>query len=322
MIASLRSAGFVELQHRTGDVSLNYARGPRNGPPLVLIAGQTIPWQSYQRVLPQLSHHFWVFAVDIRGHGKSTWTPGAYTLDTIGNDLVSLLRTVVAEPAIISGNSSGGLIAVWLAANVPELVRAIAPEDPPLFSSEMPRFREDCYVYKVFKLCAETADTAEGLDLAKFFARFEVPVQGKKHVMRMPKFIGAFISAYVRIYQKVRPHHPVDIPFLPLGVRIFLKGLSMFDPSFSRAFLDGSAQVGFDHTATLARVTCPILLIHANWFRHEKHGLVGALDDDDVRRVRSLVRDFRYLRVNAGHMVHLEKPQEFIRAMLRFSSAL
>jgi pimeloyl-ACP methyl ester carboxylesterase len=322
MIESLRRIGFSEFQFDTGEVILNYVVGPPNGPPLVLIPGQTLPWDSYQRVLPELSRHFRTYAVDIRGHGKSGWTPGRYTITNIGKDLAALIKDIVSEPAFVSGNSSGGLLSVWLAAYTPTWVRAIIPEDPPLFSSEMPRFRDDLYVYKIFELCSDTIDTSKKLDLSSFFARFEVPVQGKKHVMKIPRFLSVFISSYVRLYQFLRPGQPIDIPFLPLGIRIFVKGLSMYDPNFTRAFLDGTAMADFDHASALSKVKCPMLLIHAHWFRHEKYGLVGAMDDNDVEKIRSIVPELYYVKINTGHTTHIEKPRIFIKELLRFTSSL
>jgi len=39
-------------------------------------------------VMPLLGKHFHVHAVDLRGQGRSGRTPGRYTLDNMGNDLV------------------------------------------------------------------------------------------------------------------------------------------------------------------------------------------------------------------------------------------
>jgi pimeloyl-ACP methyl ester carboxylesterase len=68
--------GFTELRLTTGEVTLNYVVGPGNGLPLLLIPGQMESWQGYKLVLPELSKTFQVFVPDLRGHGKSTRTPG------------------------------------------------------------------------------------------------------------------------------------------------------------------------------------------------------------------------------------------------------
>lgn len=69
--------------------------------------------------------------------GRSTWTPGRYTLDLFGGDLVRFLDRVVQPPAVVSGLSSGGNIAAWLSAfAAPGQVVAAVYEDAPPFASE------------------------------------------------------------------------------------------------------------------------------------------------------------------------------------------
>src|SRR5215470_6187658 len=100
-----------------GEVRMNYATvGDKSSPPLLLIPGQTESWWGYERVMPRLAQHFEVFAVDLRGQGRSTRTPGRYTLDNMGNDLVRFIDMVIGRPTIVSGLSSGGVLAAWLSA--------------------------------------------------------------------------------------------------------------------------------------------------------------------------------------------------------------
>ena len=121
-----------------GEVRLNYATaGDPKLPALVLIPGQSSSWWSYEKAMPLLAEHFQVFAVDLRGQGRSTWTPGRYTLDNFGNDLVRFIDLVVRRPAIVSGHSSGGTVAAWLSAFAkPGQIRASVWEDTPIFASE------------------------------------------------------------------------------------------------------------------------------------------------------------------------------------------
>src|SRR5437660_8221801 len=78
-----------------------------------------------------------VYAVDLRGQGRSTWTPGRYSLDLFGDDLVRFIDRVIGRPVVVSGLSSGGVLAAWLSAfAAPGQLRAAVYEDPPLFASE------------------------------------------------------------------------------------------------------------------------------------------------------------------------------------------
>jgi hypothetical protein len=80
---------FPEQTFDLGEVEMNYAvAGGDNRPPLLLIPGQAESWWGYESAMPLLAERFQAFAVDLRGQGRSTRTPGRYTLDNIGNDLV------------------------------------------------------------------------------------------------------------------------------------------------------------------------------------------------------------------------------------------
>jgi pimeloyl-ACP methyl ester carboxylesterase len=74
--------------------------GPEKGPPIVLIHGQSVTWEEYSFLMPLLSTGFQVFAVTLRGHGKSSWTPGRYTFNQLGADMTAFLRDVVKRPAV------------------------------------------------------------------------------------------------------------------------------------------------------------------------------------------------------------------------------
>ena len=121
-----------------GEVVMNYVvSGRATSPALLLIPGQTESWWGFEKAIALLDKEFQVFAVDLRGQGRSTWTPRRYTLDNMGNDLVRFIALVIKRPVITSGCSSGGVLSAWLSAfAMPGQVRGSHYEDPPLFSSE------------------------------------------------------------------------------------------------------------------------------------------------------------------------------------------
>src|SRR5215467_3273078 len=123
---------FSEQLVDLGEVQMNYATaGDASSPALLLIPGQTESWWGYEAAMSRLAEHFQVFAVDLRGQGRSTRTPGRYTLDNIGNDLVRFMDTVVRRPTYVSGLSSGGVLTAWLSAYAkPAQLVAAHFEDP------------------------------------------------------------------------------------------------------------------------------------------------------------------------------------------------
>ena len=304
--------GVVEKDVVIGGVRLHYAEGPDNGPALVLVPGQSMSWQSYCKVIPLLAARFHVFAVDVRGHGKSAHTPGAYSFARCGQDLVDFLRVVVKAPALCAGNSSGGIIALWAAAQAPELVRAVLAEDPPLFSCTQWPASRDTWVHSFFVhvvKCLAPTDAGPP-DLATFFATLTIPSQGKIKLMSFPRPLAGVLGGAIRRRQQRHAGAPVDISWLPLPVRLFVRGLSEYDVDFTRACTDGRFY-DVDHAAMLAAVRCPITLIKANSFRHPELGLVGAMGDEDVGRALGAQPAIRVERWPVAHVVHMATPKKY-----------
>ncbi len=100
--------------------------------------------------------------------------------------------------------------------------------------------------------------------------------------------------------------------------RAGLKFISEYDVDFSKATIDGRLTEGFDPEETLKRIQCPVLLIHAYWSRHKTWGLIGAMDDNDVEKIRSGLKDIKVVKVNAIHDVHLVKPKIFIKVVSEY----
>ncbi len=291
-------------------VGVHFAVGKDNGPKLVLVPGQSMPWQSYLKVLPLLVPHFHVFVVDVRGHGKSEHTPGRYTFSRLGADCVSFIRDVVKAPAIVCGNSSGGIIALEAAATAPDLVRAVVAEDPPLFTTELPRARET-WVQSFF---AHTVKTLP--DLATYFSTLELPTQGDKELMSFPRPLAWVLGGAIRRRQKKNPGAPIDIAWLPAQVRWFVRGLSEYDVDFTRACVDFS-MYDLDHAAMLAAVRCPVLLAQAASFESPTLGLVGAMADRDVDRARQVLPSIIVEKINAQHVVHIARPKVYAQWVQR-----
>ncbi len=87
---------FPEQTIDTGEAKINYAvAGTPDKPALLLIPGQTESWWGYERAMDLLKDHFQAFAVDLRGQGRSSRTPGRYTVDNFGNDLVRFIALVI-----------------------------------------------------------------------------------------------------------------------------------------------------------------------------------------------------------------------------------
>lgn len=305
-------AGFVETSVHLGDVTFNYVEGPNNGPALLLLHAQHMDWFSYSRVLPALSQSFHVFAVDYHGHGKTTAPASSMNANQIGNDLARFIETVIGEAVYISGNSSGGVLMAWLAANTPNLVKAIILEDPALFSSEYPRVL-DTIADKSFAICSDYVAQEEQDFLLYWIA-------GCRDFFKnnVGFDAGPLLAASVRSYRNSNPGAAVEIAYLPTMVRLMMRGMSYYDPQFGAAFHNGTWNEGFDHAEALPRIQCPTLLLHANFEIREDGVLNGALDQSEANQIVALIPDCEYRRIDSQHVIHLDHPEEYIEIVETF----
>jgi pimeloyl-ACP methyl ester carboxylesterase len=129
-------AGFTEKLSALPDGSiLCYGEGPPSGPPLLLIHGQMVSWVDYANALPGLPKRCHVYCVDCHGHGGSTKDAAKHKAREMGAGFAWFIENVIGAPATLSGHSSGGLLAVWIAANRLDLVDCALIEDAPFFST-------------------------------------------------------------------------------------------------------------------------------------------------------------------------------------------
>jgi pimeloyl-ACP methyl ester carboxylesterase len=306
----LSTADIVEKTVQVGDVTFNYATGPDNGPALLLLHAQTLDWYTYSKVLPELSTKFHVFAVDYPGHGK-TVVPDDYpmTANQIGSDLAKFIEAVIQEPVYATGNSSGGLLTTWLAANRPDLIKAIVLEDPPLFSSEYPEIKKtvaDKLFAASYKAINDPACSGNFLDYwiqngTEFFKKYTGP------------FSQQLIGFAVGTYKKSNPNKPVELAFVPASVQEMLRGLDYYNPRFGASFYEGKWNEGFDHATALSRIQCPTVLIQANFDYLEDGTLDGAMSKEEAERAVSLIKDCTYVKVDSGHVTNMEVPDQFVR---------
>jgi pimeloyl-ACP methyl ester carboxylesterase len=307
-----------EKHFNTGEVILNYVEGPDNGTPLLLIPGQMESWQGYQLVMPELAKKFHVFSVDLRGHGKSSRTPGHYSYNICGNDLKIFLEKAIQEPAVVSGLSSGGVLSVWLAANAPDHVVAIISEDPPMFSSMWPRIKEEKYMAYMFQNAVDTLGSPQGRDLEVYLSRMGVPQAGKDELLYIPAPVAkGFVTLYA-VTKKLKPNRPYDLPLLSYEMRAGIKFFMEYDVDFSQATIDGRLSEGFDPEEALRKVKCPMLLLQASWSRDKTWGLLGAMDEPDVKKIQSLVKDIRYAHIDYGHGIHIGEPGWYLEQVSSF----
>jgi pimeloyl-ACP methyl ester carboxylesterase len=219
----------VLTQHtfETGGIRLRYADGGGDGPPIVLLHGATLNWETFRAMIPALSEGWRVLALNLRGHGGSDWTPGAYRFTDYSGDVAAFLRDVVSEPTVILAHSFAGYFALHAAAHVPERVRGLVLLDPPLF-----------YRRKSLR------DTS-------WFEWFE----------KVYAAIGDGRRPREEIEESLRESFP-DEALSTLAARA--ERLTQVDPEALRTFMEHRHMEGDDLDTVLQSVRCPVLLVQTD----------------------------------------------------------
>jgi 3-oxoadipate enol-lactonase len=100
--------------------------GPAGAPVIVLGNSLGTTRQVWDPQAAVLGRRFRLLRFEHRGHGGSPAPPGPYTIGELGADVLGLLDDFGVETARYCGISLGGMIGMWLAANAPDRVAALA----------------------------------------------------------------------------------------------------------------------------------------------------------------------------------------------------
>jgi pimeloyl-ACP methyl ester carboxylesterase len=294
---------FPERLVDLGEVQMNYATaGDKSKPALLLIPGQSESWWGYEKALPLLADHFQVFAVDMRGQGRSTRTPGRYTLDNMGNDLVRFIDLVIGRAAFVSGLSSGGVLSAWMSAYAkPGQVLGACYEDPPLFNSEIA--------------------PAVGPSLKQAI--------GGVFALRS-KYLGDQWSVgdwegMVAAAPQELPDHLRQLFERAVGSAEPPQNMKEYDPEWARAFWTGTVAASCDHARMLSSVKVPVLFTHHFRAVDAQGYLLGAIADVQAEYARSLIEEagspVTYLSFpRIGHSMHGQDPALFTKTLVDWAS--
>lgn len=109
---------------KVGDITMNY-EVVGEGDPLLLIHGLGSSLRDWEFQLAELSAHYRVITVDLRGHGDTDKPPGPYSMPQFADDLINLMNAFRVGTAHVVGISLGGMVGLQLAVSHPKRVRTL-----------------------------------------------------------------------------------------------------------------------------------------------------------------------------------------------------
>lgn len=99
-------------------------------PPMILIHGIARHAHTFDHIAPHFARDYHVVAIDMRGHGDSSWDPkGDYLVEDHVKDLEGLVKQLKLTHITMLGNSTGGRVVQVFAGMHPDLVAKLIVED-------------------------------------------------------------------------------------------------------------------------------------------------------------------------------------------------
>jgi 3-oxoadipate enol-lactonase len=113
---------FVE---KNGD-KIHYAlSGAANASVIALSNSLGANFSMWDSQAVELEKKFRVLRYDTRGHGQSSVSPGPYSIEQLGRDVLTLLGALNIQRANFCGLSMGGMIGMWLGLNAPARIEKL-----------------------------------------------------------------------------------------------------------------------------------------------------------------------------------------------------
>ncbi len=108
---------------QTSKINLYYEK-TGTGVPLIMLHGNGEDHTIFNKATAVLKKHFTVYAIDTRGHGKSSPVDELHYED-MANDVYEFICKLNLEKPIVYGFSDGGIVALILAIKHPEAISRI-----------------------------------------------------------------------------------------------------------------------------------------------------------------------------------------------------
>lgn len=265
--------------------------GPEDGPAVVLVHGLGGSHLNWDLFAPLLAPHARVRALDLPGFGRSE--PGGRKASVQANVAVlhRFLDEVVGEPAVLVGNSMGGMLSILAAGERPDAVTGLVLLDPAIPG---PRRAIDPLVAAMFAVYA--------IPLAgeRFLASRRRRQPERTRVIEMLELCG--------VDPRAVPSQVIDRAVTLLEEREDVVGMD-------RAFLAAARSLvkllvdPRRYRQVMASIHAPVLLVHG-----DRDRLVPVAAARDIARRHP---DWCYLEMpGVGHVPQLQVPDELAREVL------
>ena len=111
---------------KAGAARIHYALEGQSGSPVLVFSNSLgANYSMWDPQVPEARKKLRVLRYDSRGHGQSSVTPGPYSIEQLGGDVIALLDALGLDHVHFCGLSMGGMIGMWLGINSPERLKRL-----------------------------------------------------------------------------------------------------------------------------------------------------------------------------------------------------
>ena len=255
-----------------------------------MLHGVTRCGADWEPLLPNISAHWKVIALDQRGHGTSP-RAGSYLVTDYIADVVRFVQEETSAPVVLFGHSLGAMVAAVVAAELPDRVRGIILEDPP-FHTMGNRIAGSAWQAQFTGMREAARKRGSVEEISDALADIRLPASG-----------GGF-----KRLGDLRDH---------ASLAWSAQCLSQLDAEVLTPVIEGRWLDGYDFPEALSRVRCPTLLLQAD------PSAGGALTDADAESLNFIISTCQQVRFpGCGHNLHRDHPDSVLRAFADFAASL
>ena len=130
-VAGAQSPGYQDRFFTANGLRIHYLDwGGEGKRPFIMLHGIGRVAHSFDHIAPRFGADYHVYAIDMRGHGDSSWSPeGAYLVEDYVKDIEAFVEQLNLRGIVLLGNSTGGRVVQVYAGLHPERVAGLISED-------------------------------------------------------------------------------------------------------------------------------------------------------------------------------------------------
>jgi pimeloyl-ACP methyl ester carboxylesterase len=286
-----KSIVFQSRSVQADGVRLRLESSTNTGPALLCLHGVLRAGRDFAPLWGQLVPRWQLHALDHRGHGGSEWTPGRYFIADYTADAVAIVRDHLEGDVVILGHSLGALVAIGVAAALPDRITGIVLEDPPSPAMLADVLSTTWHAIWAGMEAISRLGLRDTSVILQHLSEMRVPANGS------PARLGDLRDA--------------------TSLRLSARCLRDLDPQVLAPLLANRWPEGYDLVASCAAVRCPALILRGD------PALGGMLRRDEALAMARQMADGVVIDMpGVGHLIHWTAAETMARLVLGFLESL